>query len=138
MLPIKNDVRTRSLQDHSDQLCQLSIAKHACLWKLSNIKLIENLARCRERLNKHSFLVAHVRWHKMQIFQWQRQIFRERTIVGHNAEHGPPRTVRLHPTLAKSAHWPKSISHAAHINFTCDPLADPPLLRLRGNSRDLR
>src|SRR5258708_16091905 len=110
MLPIKNDVRTRSLQDHSDQLCQLSIAKHACLWKLSNIKLIENLARCRERLNKHSFLVAHVRRHKMQILQRQRQIFRECAVMRHNAQHRTPRTVRLHPTLAKIAHRPKSVS----------------------------
>src|SRR5258708_26262315 len=136
MLPIKNDVRTRSLQDHGDQLCQLSITKHACLWELSNIKLIENLARRRERLNKHSFLVAHVRRHKMQISQWQRQIFRERTIVGNNAEHAPPRPGRLYPTLAKIAHRPKSVSRAGHVDLARHALAYPPLLRLRGNSAD--
>src|SRR5229473_7384106 len=137
MLPIKNDVRTRSLQDHGDQLCELAIAQNSRTGKLSNIDLIQNLARRRERLNKRSFLVAHVRRHKMQISQWQRQIFRERTIVGHNAEHGPPRTVRLQSSFAEIAHRPKSVSRAGHVDLARHALAYPPLLRLRGNSADL-
>src|SRR5260370_14241349 len=74
----------------------------------------------------------------MQIFQRQGQIFRDRTIVGHNAEHGPLRTVHLHPTLAKFAHRPKSVSRAGHVDLARHALAYPPLLPLRGNSGDIR
>jgi len=46
--------------------------------------------------------------------------------------------VRLHPTLAKIAHRPKSVSGAGHVDLARHALAYPPLLPLRGNSGDIR
>src|SRR5579859_4975022 len=73
----------------------------------------------------------------MQIFQRQRQIFRERSVMRHDSKNRPSRTVRLQSTLAKIANWQKSIGRTGHVDLAGDAFAYPPLLRRRGNSSDV-
>src|SRR5882757_9441807 len=117
MFSIQDGARTRGSQHHGDQLRELAVTENRRAAKLSNVELIQNLARCGQRLDEHSLLVADAGGDKMQIFNRERQVFRERSIVRHDSKDGPPRAVGLQSALAKIAHRPKSVSYAADINF---------------------
>src|ERR1700721_2924782 len=73
----------------------------------------------------------------MQILERQRQIFRKRSVVGHNAPHGSSSAVPLQSALAEIAYGPQSIGRTPHINFAHNALAHPALFCRRGDSSNI-
>ena len=98
--------------------------------------LFENLASRRKRFDKDCLLIADGIRNGMQIFERQRQILCERSVVRYDAEHGAPRAMRLQPAPAKSANRPIRVSRAGHVDLASDALAQPIASSARRKRRE--
>jgi len=68
-----------------NQLRQLAVTQDRRLSALANINLIENLARCGERLDEDRFLIADGIRYDVEVSERQREILGEGAVVSDDA-----------------------------------------------------
>src|SRR5258708_30171682 len=130
MLAIKHHARQRGPEHPRDQLSEFSVAEHSGFVKLFGVHLMQNFTRRSQRFDEYSRFIADRVRDQMQIFEWQRQIFRKRAGVGHNAQHFAALAMPPEPASAESANGTESKRPAGNIDFARDTLANPTFLRL--------
>src|SRR6516225_9797457 len=98
------------------------------------VDLIQDLAGRSEWFNEHCRLVGDRIGNQMQVFQRQRQVFREGAIVSDDAQHFSSLAMASQSAPTKLADRGKSKRAAGDVNFSGDPFAHPTFLDDRGNA----
>ena len=142
MLANHHHAQARRAQDARDQLCELAVAKHACLAVRADVDLSENFTRRGERFGEHGRVIRDARGHAVQINDWQRQEFGEGAIVAQDSKHTSPLAMRGNSPAAVAAHllppvMTKSQASARNIDFTDNAPPHPVLIACSGDPHDI-
>jgi hypothetical protein len=137
VLAIEHDLCACGLQNASDELREFTIAKHCSIPKFVKWNLIQDLAGSSERFDENCLFVRHVRGNYVEIFEREREIFREGSIMGHDAQHGAAGAVSFQSATTKFANWPEVVRRAGNIDFAGDAFACPALSLGGGSTCDL-
>jgi hypothetical protein len=124
------------LQYASDKLREFAIAEDGCFAELVNVQLIEDFARCGERLNENGLFIADGIGKWVEIFEREGQVFGKGTVVIEDAEHGAPGAMSLEAAPTKRADGPQPVGGARDVDFSCDPATDPARSLVRGDTAD--
>ena len=125
MLSVHHHTRERSSQYARDQLREFAVAKDGSVAEFANVHLVQNFARSSQRLDENGLLVCDRIGDAVKIFERQRQVLGEGTVVVDDAEDGAPGTVGFEPTPAEFADRTITVGGARDVDFAGDAVADP-------------
>ena len=138
VLAVHHDTRNLDVQNACNQLREFAVTEYGSHAEFLDINLLENFTRRSKRLDKDGLLVADGIGHRVKIFDWQGEVFRECAVVRDDAKDSAPSAMCLETAPAIRADRSNSIAAASDVDFPAYAPSEPFCFFARGNSSDVR